>query len=45
MNTLIEMEQDVQSSISYAGGKKLMDIRKVNYVVLGGVNDGAHLLM
>lgn len=45
MNTLIEMEQDVQSSISYAGGKKLMDIRKVNYVVLGGVNDGEHLLM
>ena len=44
-NTLIEMEQDVQSSISYAGGKKLMDIRKVNYVVLGGHNDGEHLLM
>ena len=45
MNTLIEMEQDVQSSISYAGGTKLMDIRKVNYVVLGGHNDGEHLLM
>jgi GMP reductase len=30
------MEQDVQSSISYSGGKKLMDIRKVNYVTLGG---------
>ena len=45
MNTLIEMEQDVQSSISYAGGTKLMDIRKVNYVVLGGINDGEHLLM
>jgi GMP reductase len=43
--TLIEMEQDVQSSISYAGGKKLMDIRKVNYVTLGGDNAGEHLLM
>ncbi|MGV2480973.1 UNVERIFIED_CONTAM: GMP reductase, partial [Salmonella enterica subsp. enterica serovar Weltevreden] len=42
---LIEMEQDVQSSISYAGGKKLMDIRKVNYVILGGDNAGEHLLM
>jgi GMP reductase len=45
VNTLIEMEQDVQSSISYAGGKKLMDIRKVNYVTLGGDNAGEHLLM
>ena len=44
-NTLIEMEQDVQSSISYAGGTKLMDIRKVNYVILGGDNAGEHLLM
>ena len=44
-DTLIEMEQDVQSSISYAGGKKLMDIRKVNYVTLGGDNAGEHLLM
>ena len=44
-NTLIEMEQDVQSSISYAGGVKLMDIRKVNYVTLGGDNAGEHLLM
>ncbi len=43
--TLTEMEQDVQSSISYAGGKKLMDIRKVNYVILGGDNAGEHLLM
>ena len=42
--TLIEMEQDVQSSISYAGGKKLMDIRKVNYVVLGGENASEHLM-
>ena len=44
-DTLIEMEQDVQSSISYAGGRKLMDIRKVNYVLLGGDNAGEHLLM
>ena len=44
-DTLIEMEQDLQSSISYAGGQKLMDIRKVNYVTLGGDNAGEHLLM
>lgn len=44
-NTLIEMEQDVQSSISYAGGTRLMDVRKVNYVILGGDNAGEHLLM
>jgi GMP reductase len=43
--TLVEMEQDIQSSISYSGGKKLMDIRKVNYVTLGGDNAGEHLLM
>ncbi len=43
--TLLEMEQDVQSSISYAGGRKLLDIRKVNYVILGGDNAGEHLLM
>eukprot|EP01030_Chromulinospumella_sphaerica_P009627 gene9627-9437_t len=44
-DTLIEMEQDVQSSISYSGGTKLMDVRKVNYVILGGDNAGEHLLM
>jgi GMP reductase len=44
-DTLIEMEQDIQSSISYGGGTKLMDIRKVNYVILGGDNAGEHLLM
>ena len=43
--TLREMEEDVQSSISYAGGTRLMDIRKVNYVILGGDNAGEHLLM
>ena len=44
-STLREMEEDIQSSISYAGGKKLLDIRKVNYVTLGGDNAGEHLLM
>lgn len=44
-DTLVEMEQDVQSSISYGGGTRLMDIRKVNYVILGGDNAGEHLLM
>lgn len=41
--TLIEMEQDVQSSISYSGGNSLMDIRKVNYVILGGNNTNIDL--
>src|SRR3954471_17652061 len=44
-DTLREMQEDLQSSISYAGGTKLADIRKVNYVILGGANDGEHLLM
>lgn len=33
-DTLIEMEQDLQSSISYAGGTKLEAIRNVDYVVV-----------
>ena len=33
-NTLDEMEQDLQSSISYAGGKELKAIRNVDYVVV-----------
>lgn len=33
-DTLVEMEQDLQSSISYAGGNKLEAIRKVDYVVV-----------
>ncbi|KOS23782.1 guanosine 5'-monophosphate oxidoreductase [Bacillus anthracis] len=33
-DTLIEMEQDLQSSISYAGGTKLDSIRTVDYVVV-----------
>ena len=32
--TLIEMEQDLQSAISYAGGKKLDAIRTVDYAVV-----------
>lgn len=33
-DTLTEMEQDLQSSISYAGGTKLEAIRTVDYVVV-----------
>ena len=44
-DTMREMQEDLQSSISYAGGTQLLDIRKVNYVILGGANDGEHLLM
>ena len=43
-DTLVEMEQDIQSSISYSGGTQLMDIRKVNYVILGGENANEHLM-
>ncbi|MFB9759911.1 GMP reductase [Ectobacillus funiculus] len=34
IDTLIEMEQDLQSSISYAGGNKLDAIRHVDYVIV-----------
>lgn len=44
-DTLREMREDLQSSISYAGGTVLADIRRVNYVILGGDNAGEHLLM
>lgn len=33
-DTLNEMQQDLQSSISYAGGKDLDSIRKVDYVIV-----------
>ncbi|WP_078548504.1 GMP reductase [Litchfieldia alkalitelluris] len=33
-DTLTEMEQDLQSSISYAGGNKLDSIRHVDYVIV-----------
>jgi GMP reductase len=32
--TLVEMEQDLQSSISYAGGRQLADLRYVDYVIV-----------
>jgi GMP reductase len=44
-DTLREMQEDLQSSISYAGGRVLTDLRRVNYVILGGDNAGEHLLM
>jgi GMP reductase len=44
-DTLREMQEDLQSSISYAGGRTLPDLRKVNYVILGGENAGEHLFM
>jgi GMP reductase len=44
-DTLREMREDLQSSISYAGGRALADLRKANYVVLGGENAGEHLFM
>lgn len=33
-DTLVEMEQDLQSAISYAGGDKLSAIRNVDYVIV-----------
>ncbi|MCT4395427.1 GMP reductase [Periweissella beninensis] len=33
-NTLQEMHEDLQSAISYAGGDKLIDLRKVDYVIV-----------
>jgi GMP reductase len=45
VDTLREMREDLQSSISYAGGSTLMDLKRVNYVILGGENAGEHLLM
>ena len=44
-DTLREMREDLQSSISYAGGRALTDLKKVNYVILGGENAGEHLFM
>ena len=44
-DTLREMREDLQSSISYSGGMRLQDLKKVNYVVLGGENAGEHLFM
>ncbi len=33
-DTLVEMEQDLQSSISYAGGKDIRALKRVDYVVV-----------
>lgn len=33
-DTLVEMQEDLQSSISYAGGRDLNSIRKVDYVIV-----------
>lgn len=33
-DTLTEMQQDLQSSISYAGGKELDSLRHVDYVIV-----------
>ncbi|EHJ56412.1 GMP reductase [Streptococcus urinalis FB127-CNA-2] len=33
-DTLIEMQQDLQSSISYAGGKDIASLTRVNYVIV-----------
>jgi GMP reductase len=43
-DTLREMEEDLQSSISYAGGRRLADIRRVNYVILGHDNAAEYLI-
>ena len=43
-DTLREMEEDLQSAISYAGGTKLFDIKRVNYVILGHDNDSSYLI-
>jgi GMP reductase len=43
-DTLREMEEDLQSAISYAGGKKLHDLKRVNYVILGHDNDSSYLI-
>ncbi|MGC8509177.1 MAG: IMP dehydrogenase, partial [Thiomonas sp.] len=44
-DTLREMEEGLQSAISYAGGTQLADLRKVNYIILGQNNAGEHVLM
>jgi GMP reductase len=43
-DTLREMEEDLQSSISYGGGKTLADLRRVNYVILGHDNAAEYLI-
>lgn len=33
-DTLVEMQEDLQSAISYAGGKDLKALTKVDYVIV-----------
>jgi len=33
-DTLTEMEQDLQSAISYAGGRRIADLKHVDYVIV-----------
>jgi GMP reductase len=42
---LIEMREDLQSSISFAGGRMPRDRKKVNDVVLRSENTGEHPFM
>ena len=39
-STLTEMEEDLQSSISYAGGKDLGAIRTVDYMIVPTIYNG-----
>lgn len=40
-NTYKEMQEDLQSAISYAGGKNLLDLKKCQYVLVKGtINNG-----
>lgn len=42
-DSLLEIQQDLQSAISYAGGRKLIDIRYVDYVIVkNSVTNGDH---
>ena len=36
--TLPEMEQDLQSAISYAGGRQVADLKHVDYVIVKKLN-------
>ena len=42
-DTLTEMEQDLQSAISYAGGRKVADLKHVDYVIVkNSIWNGMH---
>lgn len=42
-DTLNEIKEDLQSSVSYGGGRELIDIRKCDYISLKGGNMRQHL--